>query len=78
MGHFEGVSDFDVDRVTHLNAMKHFSYDPFTALGGKANCTVGALRASAKDHDVSIRSTNASNVGKHKTRSVDLGVPSAR
>ena len=24
--------------------MRHFHYDPFTELGGKANCTVGALR----------------------------------
>ena len=36
-----GVSDHDIDRITHLNAMRHFHYDPFTALGGKENCTVG-------------------------------------
>ena len=40
----DGVSDHDIDRITHLNAMKHFHYDPFTTLGGKENCTVGALR----------------------------------
>src|SRR3954447_10170055 len=71
MPHFGGVSDADIDRVTHLNAMKHFSYDPFTALGGKRNCTVGALRATALGHDVEIRSTNASNVGRHKSNAVD-------
>jgi hypothetical protein len=69
------VVDHDIDRVTHLNAMKHFSYDPFTALGGRESCTVGALRARAAGHDVSIRSTNASKVGKHAARSVDLSVP---
>ena len=78
MVHFDGVSDADIDRVTHLNAMTHFSYDPISALGGKPNCTVRALRAQAVGHDVSIRSTNASSVGQHKTRSIDLGVPSAR
>jgi hypothetical protein len=55
--------------------MKHFSYDPFSILGGRENCTVGALRAKAAGHDVSIRSTNAKAVGQHATRSVDLAVP---
>jgi len=76
-GHFDGVSDDDVDRVTHLNAMHHFRYDPFAILGGRDKCTVGALRASALGHDVAIRSTNASNVGQHAARSVDLTVPSS-
>jgi predicted TIM-barrel fold metal-dependent hydrolase len=78
MTHFGGVSDADIDRMTHLNAMTQFSYDPLTALGGKQNCTVGALRASARGHDVAIRSTNAGNVGHHKALAADLGVPSAR
>jgi len=52
--------------------MKHFSYDPFAVLGGKENCTVGALRARAKGHDVSIRSTNPSKVGGHATKATDL------
>jgi hypothetical protein len=73
--HFDGVSDHDIDRITHGNAMTHFSYDPFSVLGGREPCTVGALRASAKGHDVSIRSVNASNVGHHATRAVDLAVP---
>jgi predicted TIM-barrel fold metal-dependent hydrolase len=70
-----GVSDHDIERVTHLNAMKHFSYGPLTALGGRESCTVGALRTRAAGHDVSIRSTNASKVGQHAARSVDLSVP---
>ena len=78
MPHFDGVSDTDIDRVTHRNAMKHFRYDPFSVLGGKKNCTVGALRARAVGHDVAIRSTNAAKVGHHAVRSVDLGVPSNR
>jgi hypothetical protein len=55
--------------------MKHFSYDPFSVLGGRENCTVGALRARAVGHDVSIRSVKPENVGAHATRSVDLAVP---
>ncbi len=35
-----------IDKVTHLNAMREFSYDPFPLLG-RENCTVGALRAQA-------------------------------
>jgi predicted TIM-barrel fold metal-dependent hydrolase len=73
-----GVSDHDVDRISHLNAMKHFSYDPFTALGGRQNATVGALRARAIGHDVAIRSTNATAVGHHASRAIDLVAPDLR
>jgi hypothetical protein len=74
-GHFEGVSDAEVDKVTHLNAMQHFRYDPFTTLGGRENCTVGALRARAEGHDVAIRSVKPDAVGRHASRAVDLSVP---
>jgi predicted TIM-barrel fold metal-dependent hydrolase len=75
--HFEGIdiSDYDIDRMTHLNAMRHFSFDPFSQLGGRENCTVGALRASAAGHDVSIKSVRPDVVGKHATRALDLPVP---
>ena len=76
MPSLEGCSDHDIDRVTHLNAMKHFEYDPFSILGGKANCTVGALREKAKGHDVAIRSVNKANIGKHAALATDLMVPS--
>jgi hypothetical protein len=51
-----GVSDSDVDKITHLNAMKHYDYDPFSVLGGRENCTVGALRKAVAGHDTAIRS----------------------
>lgn len=51
-----GVSDGDIDKMTHLNAMKYFSYDPFSVLG-RENCTVGALRARATDVDTSQKSS---------------------
>lgn len=52
----DGASDEEIDKITHRNAMRHFHYDPFPLLGGKENCTVGALRKSVEGHDVTIRS----------------------
>jgi predicted TIM-barrel fold metal-dependent hydrolase len=44
----------EVDAITHLNAMRHFHYDPF-AHRPRETCTVGALRAEAADVDVTPR-----------------------
>jgi predicted TIM-barrel fold metal-dependent hydrolase len=45
--HFDStVSDEDINKMTHLNAMRVFKYDPF-AHRPKEKCTVGALRADA-------------------------------
>ncbi len=41
----------DIDKITHLNAMREFSYHPFDAMGGREACTVGALRALAAHVD---------------------------
>ncbi|MDB5985171.1 MAG: amidohydrolase family protein [Nevskia sp.] len=46
----EGVADTVIDKVTHLNAMREFSFDPFSLLG-RHNCTVGALRSKASHVD---------------------------
>ena len=70
--HFDGVSDHDIDRITHLNAMRNLSYDPFSILGGRDACTVGALRASARGHDVAIRSTKAKAAADGVVKSSDL------
>jgi predicted TIM-barrel fold metal-dependent hydrolase len=70
----DGVSDYDIDRITHLNAMRLFSFDPFS-VRAREECTVGALRQQAAGHDVSIRSTNRSHVGAHKALATDLDVP---
>ena len=40
------LSDATINTITHLNAMREFSYDPFAILG-RENCTVGALKAQA-------------------------------
>ncbi|WP_236794681.1 amidohydrolase family protein [Amycolatopsis sp. GM8] len=56
MKYLDGLPDNEIDQITHLNAMRQFSYDPFARMERGA-ATVGALRAQAVDWDVSIRST---------------------
>ena len=43
-------------QITHLNAMRLFHYDPFSA-HAREDCTVGALRARGADVDVSLQSS---------------------
>jgi hypothetical protein len=50
MRYLGGLPDEDVDRITHLNAMRNFSYDPFAHIP-RDQATVGALRARATDVD---------------------------
>jgi predicted TIM-barrel fold metal-dependent hydrolase len=46
--HFDdSVSDEEINKMTHLNAMRVFHYDPF-AHRSREQCTVGALRAEAE------------------------------
>jgi hypothetical protein len=62
----------DIDRVSHLNAMRLFSYDPFSRIP-KGEATVGALRSRAFGHDVSIQSRVKRFQGPSSTRAADLG-----
>jgi predicted TIM-barrel fold metal-dependent hydrolase len=52
----EGVTDAEINQMTHENACSFFSYDPFSTLG-KENCSVGALRAQATDVDTTPKSS---------------------
>ncbi|MCW2916816.1 MAG: amidohydrolase 2 [Actinomycetia bacterium] len=45
----------ELNKITYENAMRWYSFDPFTHRPKKQS-TVGALRAEAGDHDVSIQS----------------------
>ena len=63
-----GVPDDEVDKLTHLNAMAWYQFDPF-AHRNRADCTVGALRASAADHDISVQSMDK---GRHQGKDRDL------
>jgi len=47
------VSDEHIRRMTHENAMRWYSFDPFTDVP-REEATVGALRRAAAGHDVSI------------------------
>jgi predicted TIM-barrel fold metal-dependent hydrolase len=49
------VPDDELDKICWANASRWFSYDPFEHRA-RAQSTVGALRAEAAGHDVSIRS----------------------
>ncbi len=48
------VPDDEINKMTHLNAMRWYSFDPFTHVP-RAQATVGALRAASAEHDVSIQ-----------------------
>jgi predicted TIM-barrel fold metal-dependent hydrolase len=51
----DGVSDEDVGKMTHENALRAFRLDPF-AHRPREKCTVAALRAESPDVDLSLRS----------------------
>jgi len=50
MKSLDGVPDDEIDKMTHLNAMRHYQFDPFSVIP-REECTVGALRARAADVD---------------------------
>ena len=50
-----GVTQDEADKITHENAMRWYSFDPFAHVP-REQASVGALRSAAEGHDVSIRS----------------------
>jgi len=71
MKYLDGVSDADVNKITHENAIRLFQYDPFS-VRPREKCTVAALRAEATDVDTSLMARNP----KHERKQVfaaDLG-----
>jgi hypothetical protein len=57
----------EINKITHENAMRAFSFDPFKHRP-KDKCTVRALRAEASDVDVSIKT-----MGRRKAEAEDKG-----
>jgi predicted TIM-barrel fold metal-dependent hydrolase len=49
----EHLEPATIDKITHGNAIRLFSYDPFSIMP-REECTVGALRRKAEGHDVSL------------------------
>ncbi len=48
--YLQDLPDDEIDKITHLNAMREFSYDPFAHIA-REECTVAALRSQATDVD---------------------------
>ncbi len=70
------VPDDELARITHENACRWYSFDPF-AQRTRERCTVGALRGEASGHDVSIRSFDKGRFERKRT-GADLGRLAAR
>jgi hypothetical protein len=49
------VPDDEINKITHENACRWYSFDQFAHLP-RQESTVAALRAAAAGHDVSVRS----------------------
>lgn len=64
------VPDDELNKITHENAMRWYSFDPF-AIRPKERCTVGALRAEVEGHDVSIRSMGRRH--RRATPGIEMG-----
>jgi hypothetical protein len=62
-GAVTGLSDEQIDKITHQNAMRVFSFDPYS-VRPRQRCTVSALRSEAQGHDVSVvsRGTRAEHI----------------
>ena len=62
-----------IDKITHRNAMREYKFDPF-ASKSRAECTVAALRALAKDVDTQPRAMGGVTPGEagHRVTSGDV------
>jgi predicted TIM-barrel fold metal-dependent hydrolase len=70
------VPDDELEMMTWRNASRWYSFDPF-AHRPKEQSTVGALRAEAGDHDVSIRSYDKGRFVR-SGKGIDLGTLAER
>ncbi|MDP9333662.1 MAG: amidohydrolase [Actinomycetota bacterium] len=70
MKQMDGVSDAEIERLSHANAMRIFQYDPFRTIP-REQATVRALRKNAEGHDVSTVS-RARRAASASTSAVDL------
>jgi predicted TIM-barrel fold metal-dependent hydrolase len=64
-----GVPDAEVNQLTHENALRHFRLDPFAHIP-KERCRVGALRAQARDVDLSISSKGGKPPSANPTKPI--------
>ncbi len=64
-----GVTDREMDLISHENAMRWYRFEPF-AVRPRERCTVAALRAEVAGHDVSVR---AFDTGRFERSHLSLG-----
>jgi hypothetical protein len=69
------VPDGELRKITHENAMRWYSFDPF-AHRSPEDCTVRALRVEAGDHDVAVRSYDKGRFERHA--GVEIGKLAAK
>ena len=73
-----GLPDDEIAKITYENALRHYRFDPF-AHRPKDACTVGALRAGARDVDTTPRpaagAAVAGSARQRHTRASDLLQP---
>jgi predicted TIM-barrel fold metal-dependent hydrolase len=67
-----GLPDDHINKITHENALRCYSFDPF-AHRPRERATVGALRAEAADVDISVQS-----MGRRKAEAGAPGAAAAR
>ena len=70
------VPDTELDQITHLNACRWYSFDPFAHVA-RDDATVGARRRHAAGHDVSTRSFDKGRFVR-SGKGIDLGDIAAR
>lgn len=72
---FEGCTDEEINKITHLNAMKLYQFDPFAHMP-RDECTVGALRAKAEHVDLSFMDAKGEGIdtgaGGHRPQMGDV------
>ena len=66
-----GVPDAELNKITHENAMRWYSFDPFQHRS-KASSTVGALRAEVVGHDIAIRRYDKGRYAR-SGKGIDIG-----
>ena len=78
IGSTAGLDDATINAITHENAIRLFRFDPF-AHRPRERCTVGALRADARDAGIDTAErtlrTQAQSMGVAAGAQVDLLVP---
>jgi predicted TIM-barrel fold metal-dependent hydrolase len=70
------VPDDELRKITHENAMRWYSFDPFTTRT-RADSTVAALRAEVPGHDIEIRPFDKGRFVR-TGKGIDLGLVAAR